>query len=408
MESGRPNVKTFSNESEKDSETFAKQDINPEATNLPNKNHNQKSQKIPEITVCGTSGAESGMFIQARIYGKPISLLIDSGAEVTILSSNFMQNFSHEQRPGLEPVSLKLVSATGDTIPFQGRCEIPIQLGENLLKHKVLIADIKYDGILGLDFMTTFSCDILVKKMSLRVRGEHLPLVRFNTSNLDIQCKVVVSEDTVLLPNTESLIAGRVIGPIPASDMALIDPNLDFMAKHEVLVAKVLINPTMLDIPLRILNPSKDPLTLHKDCHIADLEPVIMHSNSGHHVSSLTTENLPSHLPEHLRKLLEESCNNLDENQKDKLTHLLLKYHHCFSSSSQDLGMTDLTEHTIDTGNSRPIKQPPRRIPLAKMSEVDKEMQDMVEKGVIEQSDSPWSSPVVLVRKKDNSLKILY
>ena len=67
--------------------------------------------------------------------------------------------------------------------------------------------------------------------------------------------------------------------------------------------------------------------------------------------------------------------------------------------------MTDLTEHKIDTGNSYPIKQAPRRIPLAKMAEVEKEMQDMLEKGVIEQSDSPWSSPVVLVKKKDNSLR---
>jgi hypothetical protein len=61
--------------------------------------------------------------------------------------------------------------------------------------------------------------------------------------------------------------------------------------------------------------------------------------------------------------------------------------------------------HHIDTGDARPIRQSPRRIPLAKQAEAREMLDDMQRHGIIEESDSPWSSPVVLVRKKNGELR---
>lgn len=66
-------------------------------------------------------------------------------------------------------------------------------------------------------------------------------------------------------------------------------------------------------------------------------------------------------------------------------------------------GQTDLVKHSINTGNCTPIKQKPRRVPLAKREEVQKLIDEMLLEGVIEESCSPWSSPVVIVKKKDGS-----
>ena len=68
------------------------------------------------------------------------------------------------------------------------------------------------------------------------------------------------------------------------------------------------------------------------------------------------------------------------------------------------MGLTDLAMHKIETGNARPIKHP-RRIPVAKTQDVERETQDTLAKGFIEESDSPWSSPIVLVKKKDNTIR---
>ena len=60
-------------------------------------------------------------------------------------------------------------------------------------------------------------------------------------------------------------------------------------------------------------------------------------------------------------------------------------------------------EHSIDTGNERPIRLTPRRLPFQKGEEVQREIENMLESDVIEPSTSPWCSPVVLVAKKDGS-----
>ena len=87
------------------------------------------------------------------------------------------------------------------------------------------------------------------------------------------------------------------------------------------------------------------------------------------------------------------------------LKALLREFQNSFSRDSTDMGLTNLVEHRIHTGDAQPIKQHPRRIPLAKMEEAQNEIKDMLNKGVIEMSDSPWSSPIVLVKKKDGSIR---
>ncbi|KRZ50459.1 Retrovirus-related Pol polyprotein from transposon 17.6 [Trichinella nativa] len=64
---------------------------------------------------------------------------------------------------------------------------------------------------------------------------------------------------------------------------------------------------------------------------------------------------------------------------------------------------TSLVTHRIETGEARPIKQPPRRLPVSQRSVMERLVGQMLESGVIEPASGPWSSPVVVVRKKDGS-----
>ena len=87
---------------------------------------------------------------------------------------------------------------------------------------------------------------------------------------------------------------------------------------------------------------------------------------------------------------------------KTRLIDLLTSYHLAFSLGHGDRGETDLV---IDTGDANPKKQPLRRMPFAARSEVARQLKEMQSNGVIQPSKSPWSSPVVLVRKKDGTLR---
>jgi len=82
------------------------------------------------------------------------------------------------------------------------------------------------------------------------------------------------------------------------------------------------------------------------------------------------------------------------------LETLLFQYQQIFAKSSDDLGRTDLVKHKKNTGSSLPIRQPPRRQPLGKRNIEKEEIDKMLQRGVIEPSNSSWASPVVLVTKK--------
>ncbi|CAB3992292.1 Transposon Ty3-G Gag-Pol poly [Paramuricea clavata] len=90
----------------------------------------------------------------------------------------------------------------------------------------------------------------------------------------------------------------------------------------------------------------------------------------------------------------------------NKLSVLLDNYSDIFVSGPNDpLGRTTVAEHSIDTGDSRPVKQRPYRIPVHLNTVVNKQVNDMIERGVIRSSNSPWSSPIVLAPKKDGDYR---
>ena len=69
-------------------------------------------------------------------------------------------------------------------------------------------------------------------------------------------------------------------------------------------------------------------------------------------------------------------------------------------------GLTTLTSISIDTGESTPISSPPYCLPQARVQIVKDEIATMLRAGLIEVSRSPWASPIVLVPKKDGSLRL--
>ena len=90
------------------------------------------------------------------------------------------------------------------------------------------------------------------------------------------------------------------------------------------------------------------------------------------------------------------------------LENALRRYKHLFYGlNSEELGCTSQVEHSIETADARPIKRNPYRIPYALKPVVDEHIKETLDKGIIEPSMSPWSSSIVLVRKKsqDGSAK---
>ncbi len=96
---------------------------------------------------------------------------------------------------------------------------------------------------------------------------------------------------------------------------------------------------------------------------------------------------------------------SMDQNQLESLEQLVDEFVGVFSTGEHDLGRIDRVYHSIDTGDEAPIKQAPRRLPIHYQQHVGELLEEMQQRGVIEPSYSPWATPVVLVKKKDGSLR---
>ena len=97
----------------------------------------------------------------------------------------------------------------------------------------------------------------------------------------------------------------------------------------------------------------------------------------------------------------------LSTDDKVKFRDLFVKYRDVFALSDSELGRTSLVQHVIDTGDATPIKQMPYNystLPEGKQ-EIDREVINMLERGIVQESVSAWSSPVVLVKKKFGSMR---
>ena len=94
---------------------------------------------------------------------------------------------------------------------------------------------------------------------------------------------------------------------------------------------------------------------------------------------------------------------SLRPEQRQQVERLLEEYSDIFTDVP---GRTQLIEHHFQTTSERPIHQSPYMLPESLKSKVKAELAQMQSQGVIRPSTSAWASPIVLVEKKDGSIRL--
>ena len=142
-------------------------------------------------------------------------------------------------------------------------------------------------------------------------------------------------------------------------------------------------------------NHRPEPLQLHAGQSIGVLEVV-------HLAEAPAAASPSSHPPQKPCQPPLPEC--LSPLQQQQLNELFKEFQDVFSQGDDDLGNTPLLKHGIET-HGPPLRQPYRRQNPAVCREEMTQVQQMLSSNVIRPSNSPWASPVVMVRKKDGSLR---
>lgn len=178
-------------------------------------------------------------------------------------------------------------------------------------------------------------------------------------------------------------------------------------------------------VPIQIVNFSPEPVSLVKhrvigEASVANLgvdqESEIANemNNSNRTVNMIDRETKrtwntnrrrakDNYVPElwEFEKFLDEKLGHLQGKDRRLMIAVLRKYKHLFYvEGSPEIGCASEVKHSINTGDALPVKKNPYRIPHALKSVVEEQINDMLDKKIIEPSTSPWASPIVLVPKK--------
>ena len=98
--------------------------------------------------------------------------------------------------------------------------------------------------------------------------------------------------------------------------------------------------------------------------------------------------------------------NRITMQDKSQIKKMLQKHANSFSRNKDDLGFCPLIKHEIDIKENVSPSQVYHRLPLGLEDQVDKEIETLLRKGIIRKSESPWNSPIVVVKKPNNDLRI--
>ena len=333
----------------------------------------------------------SATYVNISTHGKTIKTLVDSGAESTLMSWSLAKSLKLKILENDN--NIVYIAANGQPLKTMGWTLLHFSMGKFEMTQKCVVIDkLSTNLLLGTDTLCNYGMVINY--------GNHTLSVGKITVNLYTNLKqtstcINVCNSITIKPNGTHVEWYKV--PENFKESLLVES----IGMNHVFIKNGLFDAKDGRIPLIITNKRNFPVELSKGKYLGKVEIVnVAVENSIQTVISELEKNKIN------SKKISEIVNlnsELTECQSKKLKELLMKYEHIFSKDKNDLGFYDKTKFKIDTGNERPIKSRPYRVPYAQQENVDKLIEEMFQNKIISKSSSPWASPIVIVKKKDGT-----
>ena len=188
------------------------------------------------------------------------------------------------------------------------------------------------------------------------------------------------------------------VSGIRPNGCALVELSRILTEEYGVIVGHTLVDASSCSASVLIVNPNAEVVVLPRFTCIGKLVPVaailVALADPGSPNDGLAA------LPEYLEEIVAGSHPSLGDAGRQLVRDLLFRYRHVFPAPGEPVtGRT--VHHEIITSDTRPVRCSPRRLAPPGLSKEQTGVQEMLHRGQIEPSDSPWASPVVLVTKKD-------
>ena len=314
-------------------------------------------------------------------------LLVDTGADISLLKGSKLVG-STEYDPD-KKIRVKCVD--GSPMETHGVVEAKIELGNSSIRHGFQLVnnqvDIPCDGILGRDFLQRVKAKICYETRTVELNGEVCKM-RGKTEQLEErETRVKKIELIKLPPRTESIVRLPVTPGSP-----LVGVINKWEIQEGVIVAASLTKVNEGYVMTSILNTNDKEVEMKEP--LVELEKFDT-TWSNDRTTEFNSQNREKNILEQLR------LEHLNNEEEKLLVETCLDFRDIFYLPGDKLSSTGATQHSISIEpGTEPINTRPYRLPETQKQEVGKQVQKLLKEGIIEESNSPWNSPMLVVPKK--------
>lgn len=304
-------------------------------------------------------------------------LLIDTGSDVTILKINHADDDAEVHTNNL----IQLKGITENTITSLGLCIGNIPLSNNVtISHEFHIVPhdfpIPCHGILGKDFLVKYKAIIDYESLTISfpIHNETFTFHLSNPMSISVPPRCEYRTQVYIDSNIPKLCVQKEVKP------GLFVANAIVQGKNNICT-------------VNLVNSTENPISItSKDFEFDDL--------NNYELINVTT----SVSRQRLDQLLSEiKTDHLNSEEFDSITKICKEFNDIFFLEGDTLSHTNAVEHKIPLTSKKPIFVKPYRLPHHQKLEIQNQLDKMLKDDIIENSNSPYNSPLLIVPKKADS-----
>lgn len=383
----------------------AGEEIQPSSATYGTGNYN----RLVSATSSGGSTFTS-IEIEGEIGGQRCTWLVDTGAQISVLQESLAEQAQGSKMGCQFSPHTVDGSGMGTVYDLVTDCQVGDQ---HIEQHRfTVVQQSTYPAIIGMDLLPRLNMHLSIGSQVFVSGTNNIADQDSGTKPFPPRvCRIHASAAVTVPPRSMQVIEGKLDGDILPGTVGLIESAGGEGSERFGLGCGRVFDTVREDrrVLMHVTNPTNTPCHVNAgtffgqfSTNFAETAVISELSKYPGKCSKLDKADRAQKVDKLAREKSNES--DLSSSEKHRLYKVIQKNGDVISIDDET-GLTDVVEHEIPTGGAHPISQPPRRVPFHKLADVDSFVQDGLAKGVIRPSKSPWSSPLVMVRKKDGSTR---
>ena len=386
-----------------------------------------------------TSNFATGEAASVRIWGKLLGwsclFLIDSGAAISAISVDLWNDIKDALKitPSTEDIPT-LVTANKGELTIHGSISLPLEIEQERYMTKLYIIDgLSFSIVLGHDFLVDNNGTINYREKNLTleinkpvqtVTGEDKSISFGSMSNNKQKTNLFSKKKRTIRPLSQEV--WQFTQKFPTGDDYLFEPSEELQEQTSLSITPAVFRGSTGRVTLKVTSLKESPVkipagsflgTLTKISTIAPIKEVESSNNEeGGDVTQLDEKSIQDQAtskrikvnPDDKKSTQVKINPELTEDQQKQVQKLIDQYEETFAATLQEIGTTPLVKHIIHTGDAAAIRQRPYRVSPKQREVIDKELDQMIEKGLVRKSTSAWASPLIVVPKPTGGVRVCF